>query len=105
MGRSAVPGFPITEQDDLRMSLDELLMRINFRIGIGDLNCCLKHLSIQYVLLTLRNMMKQRCDHSFTPSKYKQCINCDLMAEEDEELCWGCESAEFRLAKPTVMSL
>eukprot|EP00746_Dinoflagellata_sp_MGD_P154986 gnl/MRDRNA2_/MRDRNA2_85153_c0_seq3.p1 gnl/MRDRNA2_/MRDRNA2_85153_c0~~gnl/MRDRNA2_/MRDRNA2_85153_c0_seq3.p1 ORF type:complete len:136 (+),score=10.01 gnl/MRDRNA2_/MRDRNA2_85153_c0_seq3:45-410(+) len=100
--RGIVNGFQITTKEDISLSLEGLLPRINC---IDDRHCCLKHLSMMHVLTTLKNMVKQRCDNSFTPFSYKQCVNCNFMAKEDEESCKECESEFFRLAKPIVMSL
>jgi len=103
--RFIVKGFHHTHQEDIMLTLDELLIRINFMVGIDDQHCCLKHQCMQHVLIILNQMMKQRCDHSFTPFSYKQCKNCNLTAKEDEKFCWGCDADKFRLAKPTVMLL
>jgi hypothetical protein len=103
MNKGVVKGFGVTDPEDIQFCLEEMLKHINFIID--DTHCCLKHLSMQTVLKTLRTMMKQRCDYSFTPLSYKQCTNCNFMAEEDEEVCFSCYSFQFRLARSSVTSL
>lgn len=103
--RNVINGFATTDQNDIQLFLQNLLRRINFQIDIRGLLCCLKHASVQIVLMALRDMEEQRCDRSFMPFNCKQCTNCNLMAEEDEEFCFYCESPAFRKARRTIMSI
>eukprot|EP00746_Dinoflagellata_sp_MGD_P076755 gnl/MRDRNA2_/MRDRNA2_308782_c0_seq1.p1 gnl/MRDRNA2_/MRDRNA2_308782_c0~~gnl/MRDRNA2_/MRDRNA2_308782_c0_seq1.p1 ORF type:complete len:186 (+),score=21.30 gnl/MRDRNA2_/MRDRNA2_308782_c0_seq1:481-1038(+) len=100
-----VKGFGITDPGNIQFCLEQLLNRTNYTMSDSTDSCCLKHVSMRTVLITLRTMLKQRCDHSFSPFSYKQCTNCNLMAEEDEAYCHSCDSSEFRLARPPMMSL
>eukprot|EP00746_Dinoflagellata_sp_MGD_P154878 gnl/MRDRNA2_/MRDRNA2_85089_c0_seq5.p1 gnl/MRDRNA2_/MRDRNA2_85089_c0~~gnl/MRDRNA2_/MRDRNA2_85089_c0_seq5.p1 ORF type:complete len:254 (-),score=37.11 gnl/MRDRNA2_/MRDRNA2_85089_c0_seq5:475-1236(-) len=89
-------GCIITPPETIILLVEEFMSRINCdATNIYVARCCQWHLALGTILQALKMEMKNPCDASFSSCHDKQCCQCRLMAENDEEQCPLCGQDRF----------